>query len=54
MGQSWCKINHWWYEKVKFGSKWNIITDGHGDHYGGAQFIKDNFKTKIIMNETEL
>ena len=33
--------------------KYIIITHGHGDHYGGAQFIKDNYKAKIAMTETD-
>lgn len=33
--------------------KYIIVTHGHGDHYGGAQFIKDNCKAKIIMSETD-
>ncbi len=33
--------------------KYIIITHGHGDHYGGAQFIKDNYKAKIAMSETD-
>lgn len=33
--------------------KYIIITHGHGDHYGGAQFIKDNYKVKIAMSETD-
>ncbi|WP_050608196.1 MBL fold metallo-hydrolase [Clostridium niameyense] len=33
--------------------KYIIITHGHRDHYGGAQFIKDNYKAKIIMSETD-
>lgn len=33
--------------------KYIIVTHGHGDHYGGAQFIKDNCKAKIIMSKTD-
>lgn len=33
--------------------KYIIITHGHGDHYGGAQFIKDNYNAKIAMSETD-
>lgn len=33
--------------------KYIIITHGHGDHYGGAQFIKDKYKVKLAMTETD-
>ncbi|WP_234117865.1 MBL fold metallo-hydrolase [Clostridium hydrogenum] len=33
--------------------KYIIVTHGHGDHYGGAQFIKDKYKAKIAMSETD-
>lgn len=33
--------------------KYIIITHGHGDHYGGAQFIKDNYKAKIAMSQID-
>jgi len=30
-----------------------VITHGHGDHYGGAQFIKDKYQAQILMNNTD-
>ncbi len=33
--------------------KYIILTHGHGDHYGGAQFIKDKYKAKILMTEVD-
>jgi len=31
----------------------NINNTWHRDHYVGAQFIKDNYKAKIAMSETD-
>jgi metallo-beta-lactamase class B len=33
--------------------KYIILTHGHGDHYGGAQYIKDKSGAKILMSETD-
>lgn len=33
--------------------KYIIVTHGHGDHYGGAQFIKDKYHAQILMSETD-
>ncbi|WP_312340039.1 MBL fold metallo-hydrolase [Anaerospora hongkongensis] len=33
--------------------KYVVITHGHGDHYGGAQFIKDKYQAQILMNNTD-
>lgn len=30
-----------------------LLTHGHGDHYGGAQYIKDKCNAKIFMTETD-
>ncbi len=33
--------------------KYILITHGHGDHYGGAQFIKDNYNAQIAMSKVD-
>lgn len=33
--------------------KYILITHGHGDHYGGAQFLKDKYHAKILMSATD-
>ena len=30
-----------------------MLTHGHGDHYGGAQYIKDKYNAKILMTERD-
>ncbi|WP_169433112.1 MBL fold metallo-hydrolase [Maridesulfovibrio zosterae] len=30
-----------------------MLTHGHGDHYGGAQYIKDKYNAKILMSERD-
>ena len=33
--------------------KYVLVTHGHGDHYGGAKYFKDNFGSKILMSEVD-
>lgn len=33
--------------------KYIIVTHGHGDHYGGANYLRDNYKSKVIMTEVD-
>lgn len=33
--------------------KYVIISHGHGDHYGGAQYFKDHYKSKILISEVD-
>lgn len=33
--------------------KYVLVTHGHGDHYGGAQYIKDNFGATILMTAVD-
>lgn len=33
--------------------KYIIITHGHGDHYGGANYIRSKYNSKVIMTETD-
>ena len=30
-----------------------IITHGHGDHYGGAQYLADKYKAELVMSEAD-
>lgn len=34
--------------------KYVLLTHGHGDHYGGAQYIKDNTSAKILLGKTDI
>ncbi|MGL5051498.1 MAG: MBL fold metallo-hydrolase [Fusobacteriaceae bacterium] len=33
--------------------KYIVVTHGHGDHYGGANFLRDKFNAKVIMTEVD-
>jgi metallo-beta-lactamase class B len=33
--------------------KYVIVSHAHGDHYGGAQYLKDKFKPRIVMSEID-
>jgi metallo-beta-lactamase class B len=33
--------------------KYVIITHGHADHYGGAQYLADKLKARLVMSETD-
>lgn len=33
--------------------KYILISHGHGDHYGGAQYLKDKYNAKIFMSNTD-
>jgi metallo-beta-lactamase class B len=33
--------------------KYVIVSHAHGDHYGGAQYLKDKFQAKIVMSEID-
>jgi metallo-beta-lactamase class B len=33
--------------------KYVIVSHGHGDHSGGAKFLQDNFKARVIMSEAD-
>jgi metallo-beta-lactamase class B len=33
--------------------KYVIVSHGHGDHYGGAPYLKDRFKARIVMSEID-
>ena len=30
-----------------------VITHGHADHYGGAQYLADKYKAELVMSETD-
>jgi metallo-beta-lactamase class B len=30
-----------------------VVSHGHGDHYGGAQYLADKYKARIIMSEAD-
>jgi metallo-beta-lactamase class B len=30
-----------------------VITHGHGDHYGGAQYLADKYKAELVMSEAD-
>jgi metallo-beta-lactamase class B len=33
--------------------KYVVITHGHGDHYGGAQYLLDHFHPRLIMSDAD-
>jgi metallo-beta-lactamase class B len=33
--------------------KYVVITHGHADHYGGAQYLADRLKAQLVMSETD-
>jgi metallo-beta-lactamase class B len=33
--------------------KYVVITHGHADHYGGAQYLADKLKAQLVMSETD-
>lgn len=33
--------------------KYIVVTHGHGDHYGGANFLRDKFNAKVVMTEVD-
>lgn len=33
--------------------KYVLVTHGHGDHYGGAKYIQDNFGAKVLMSSID-
>ena len=33
--------------------KYVIITHGHGDHYGGANYIRNKYNAKVVMTEVD-
>ena len=33
--------------------KYVVITHGHADHYGGAQYLTDKLKAQLVMSETD-
>ena len=33
--------------------KYIVITHGHADHYGGAQYLADKFKAELVMSEAD-
>lgn len=33
--------------------KYVIVTHAHGDHFGGAQYLKDHYGTRIVMSEID-
>ena len=33
--------------------KYIVITHGHADHYGGAQYLADKYKAEIVMSEAD-
>lgn len=33
--------------------KYVVATHAHGDHFGGAQYLKDHFGTRIVMSEID-
>jgi metallo-beta-lactamase class B len=33
--------------------KYIIITHGHADHYGGAQYLADKYKAELVMSEAD-
>jgi metallo-beta-lactamase class B len=30
-----------------------VITHGHGDHYGGAKYLADKYKARVVMSEAD-
>ncbi len=35
-------------------TKYVLLTHGHGDHYGGAQYIKDKTNAEILLGKTDI
>ena len=33
--------------------KYIVITHGHADHYGGAQYLADKYKAELVMSEAD-
>ncbi len=33
--------------------KYVLVTHAHGDHYGGAQYLVDRFKARVVMSEVD-
>lgn len=33
--------------------KYVIVTHGHGDHYGGAQYLAQKYKSRVVMSEAD-
>ena len=33
--------------------KYAIVSHGHGDHSGGAKFLQDTYKTRVLMSEAD-
>ena len=33
--------------------KYVVITHSHGDHYGGAQYLVDNFHPRVVMSDAD-
>jgi metallo-beta-lactamase class B len=33
--------------------KYVVITHSHGDHYGGAQYLVDNFHARVVMSDAD-
>ena len=33
--------------------KYIVITHGHADHYGGAQYLADKYKAEVVMSEAD-
>lgn len=33
--------------------KYIIVTHGHGDHYGGANYIRNKYKAKVVMTKVD-
>jgi metallo-beta-lactamase class B len=33
--------------------KYAIVSHGHGDHSGGAKYLQDRFKTKVLLSEAD-
>src|SRR5882672_6369919 len=38
---------------TRSGDEYAIMSHGHGDHDGGAKYLQDRFKTRIIMGEPD-
>jgi metallo-beta-lactamase class B len=33
--------------------KYVVVTHSHGDHYGGAQYLVDNFHVRVVMSDAD-